>query len=160
MCFAHAACGASQVVDAPVAAPALGSVTWTPVLRASVEPRAALLVELHDYVSDTPLAATLPGLAPVSEAVAAARAPALDGAGVELRPGTLVLALPGREPLSLDEPGARFPDGWHEAARADGRLLLLAGTGMGLDRPDARRIDDALQLGRVVGASVPVEQCG
>ena len=77
--------------------------------------------------------------------------------GWKIRPQgcDLVLHAPdGNKETFEDAFGGGLPDGWLAAAKRTKRVLVVYGTGFGLERLDPARIDSALQAGQAVGALV------
>lgn len=81
---------------------------------------------------------------------------------VEVSDGTVTLRWPHFTPLLAAVP-LRLPDGWHEAARQTGTVLVLAGHGLGLhEHAHDGQAHASVQLAKVaadgciVGGAVPV----
>lgn len=138
--------------------------SWTALFRSHVfgavilwELAGALRVGDSDAELYDPIDARLRahGFRPVLQRVDDIVAPLVPGWKIRPQGLDLVLDAPDGNKEAFDDAlGDGLPDGWLAAAKRTKRVLVVYGSGFGLERPDPERIDRALQVGSAVGGLV------
>jgi hypothetical protein len=83
---------------------------------------------------------------------------ALEGWRLEPDGADLLLTRGGEPAERFHDAVSAAPSGWFDALRASGFSLLIVGAGLGLERPEGRRIQEALRSEHAVMGLVPLEE--